>query len=300
MAIIYDSEHTELHFIEGNKEFLLITFNNFAVLADGKRFWGEKFVKDNNLTCLSFMSKDQSWFPRSQMMDLIKFVIPIIEKHSTVVLYGNSMGGYAVLKYGALLRATHTLSVNPQVTIEPSLLNSDERFVTYYRDDIHAGMRVNYEDTGRINYVVYDPHCVEDYEHIRFIESFDNIRLLPMTYTNHYGIRVVAESNKIYEVIRNIIDSDFNYSLIKQRLRFWKKSLVLYKLHLGLALEKSGKIKAELIVDSIFKMPNFNEFDAIECCKVLNKNKTTKLTQKFIQQSLLKFPHSEILYTFLR
>jgi len=294
MSIVFSSDALEVHHSEGASDYLLITFNNFADLANGKTFWGQKFIQAADIACLSFMAKERSWFPEESMVEAMVAVAEILANYSTIIAYGNSMGAYAVLKYSARLGVTHALAFNPQFSIKPGVVKSDQRFISYYQPSIHGDMEIDAGDLVPLSYVIYDPRREDDNEHAELIAQHAGVSLVPVRFSDHVSVWVIGGTERAASLINWIAttDADVSFELYK-KLNVWKKDLPHYRLYLALALFKCHRRWSLAILESIMTLPTLNAALGLNICRLLTRNGYSDVADGLALKMMEKFPHAE-------
>lgn len=103
------------------------------------------------------------------MHNLFKAIEDLISKR---IGYGGSMGGYAAIKYSKLLGLSRVVSLVPQFSIDPEVVE-DSRYNMFYHAELNANMQVQTQDiAANCEYiVVYDPYCAEDRAHFVKLEQ---------------------------------------------------------------------------------------------------------------------------------
>jgi len=293
MSIIFSSDHLEVHYSEGTTDYLLITFNNFAILADGKTFWGQRFIESAKISCVSFMVKERSWFPDLYMSEAITLIRDILANYTKIVAYGNSMGAYAALKYASQLGVTHVLAFNPQYSIEPGRVKSDNRFTSYFKASIHEGMEIVAGDVVPFSYVIYDPSRADDNEHAELIAQNSDVTLVPVKYSDHVTVRIIGGYGRAALLINWLATTDTNVSSeLHKKLNIWKKDLIHYRLYLAIAMQKAHPDWAVQVLESIMRLPTLDSASGAEACRLLMTRGYPDIARGLASKMLEKFPGS--------
>src|SRR3712207_6847911 len=112
---------------EGESDYLLLTFATKNENADGKSFWARSIAETGNINAIGFMPKGPNWYPAPDMRSAIAEISSYLARFNRIVVYGQSMGSYAALKYSKALGATHVLAFSPQYSIDPTDVGSVDR-----------------------------------------------------------------------------------------------------------------------------------------------------------------------------
>jgi hypothetical protein len=96
----------------------ILAFNNHGTIYPTPQVWGTDFIERTGFNAVVFMPKKRNWFPARAMFPAIAAVQRHLGATPFSFALGNSMGGYAALKYKKALNADACLSFNPQYTID--------------------------------------------------------------------------------------------------------------------------------------------------------------------------------------
>jgi tetratricopeptide (TPR) repeat protein len=208
--ILHRCDQVEVLFHQGNSEHLLITFGTMHDRADGVSFWAKPVAEKGNVPTIGFMATHPNWFPRMSMEAAIRTVEPILAKYERVLLYGQSMGAYAALKYGRRLRATHVIAFSPQYTINPAEMRVDDaRYRGSFQPRLHEGMAItDAESSGHI-FVVHDPYYPEDKANVEAIgRAIPRARVIRVPWTQHFPIKLQRGTARALSILDAVLDCD--------------------------------------------------------------------------------------------
>ncbi|WP_311274789.1 hypothetical protein [Methylobacterium sp. WCS2018Hpa-22] len=238
-------------FNQGDTPYLLITFNDAgdAGRSDGSSYWGAKLVEKNSISCIGIVSTKRDWYDPDDMESLCVLLRPYIEPHTQIITYGNSMGGYAALRFSGLLKATHVIAVAPQASIDPEIVNSfDIRFRKNFIG--RGGKLIKSDDISGKVWVAYDPRLALDVGHVELIsEACPAVRRVAVPYTGHNSIFAFRGSQQTQDIISAVLADDLtavNKLVHKTRRNAWQYAYNLA----NYALAKRPKIVLERIADS--------------------------------------------------
>src|SRR5579872_5126665 len=198
MALIYQTELTEVLFNEGSTDYVLVTFGNLGTRANGVDYLARSLAEKNDITCIGFAPRFPHWHPCTDIRGCIPAIADIL-KNRVVVTYGDSMGGYGALKHADLLGASLAIAGSPQFSIDPRDVPDDHRYRLYYDAALHGdNMRVqapppNSDYTQR--YVLFDPLDGDDMYNVSLISAAVSVTQLRLPYTSHYSFRLLASSD---------------------------------------------------------------------------------------------------------
>lgn len=191
--LIYSDENLEVFHRPGSSTYVLVTFNEMEMQANGSRYWGQRFCEQADITALGFISRRPNWFPAASMARASVAVAPILRRASERILYGHSQGGYAALRYRRLLDADVAIAFCPQISIDPRTVPFDGRFARHFAPSLHEEMEIAPEHAAGRAYLFYDPFHAVDRQHAERIALLQQrTRLVPVHMTGHGTVRAFA------------------------------------------------------------------------------------------------------------
>jgi hypothetical protein len=119
-TIIYDDPHIRVIWHPGHTDYVLITFADLLITADGHRFFADKPVAKLGIACVGIVATGGNFFPKHAVQAALPAILARISGYSQRVVYGGSMGGYAAVKHSALLGATEVVALCPPWSIDPA------------------------------------------------------------------------------------------------------------------------------------------------------------------------------------
>jgi hypothetical protein len=220
-TIAFENEDIKAIFHRGSSDFLVVTFGDLLSPANGKSFFADSVMQKKDLNCLGFMSKHPNWYPEQSMQLAISSIASVLLKFPKVITYGGSMGGYAAIKYSALLNASAVLALCPQWTIDPTECDGmNPGYRSFFKESM-KGMGIKQKDISGKVFLFYDPGHKEDaYHGSRIRTIYKNCCYIPMRSIEHHVTRVLAGSENLNLLIRSaLIDDQGNISSIASKLR---------------------------------------------------------------------------------
>ena len=200
--IIYSDENLEVIHHSGSSPYLLVTFNEMEMRANGSRFWGQRFCEKADISALGFISRRPNWFPAASVVKAVEAAAPILRAAPERILYGHSQGGYAALRYRKRFDATVAIAFCPQVSIDPKAVPFDGRFARHFLLDLHANMGIAADQTAGQAYLFFDPFHVADRQHaVRIANLQEKTQLVPVHMTGHGTVRAFTGTARALSLI---------------------------------------------------------------------------------------------------
>ncbi|MEO1140186.1 MAG: glycosyltransferase family 2 protein [Pseudomonadota bacterium] len=219
---------------------LLVTFDNLSNVNDKsteREPWAFKFAQDINVSHLGVMSHVADWYRDGDLIARFQKLADegFFDGYDRVVFAGVSMGGFASIAFGSLVPGAHVVSVNPQSTLDTSLVPWETRYEGGRRQDwtlplsdasaLTAGL-------GRVS-IFYDPYHALDKQHVaRF--SGDNIKVYHCRHSDHKTAVFLRKISALKPVMTDAIFDEIGelefYRLYRARrdLRWYKNAVTTY------------------------------------------------------------------------
>ncbi|MBF7695518.1 hypothetical protein [Acinetobacter rathckeae] len=244
--IIFEDDHIRVIFLKGHSEELIFSFGDLITRAKGLSINAEKSLVKYDYNVIGVMPKEKSWFPVESMYQMMQAVEPYLAQFKTIVGYGGSMGGYAVIKYAKLLRMSRAIAFVPQYSINPQEVE-DRRYAEFFDINLHRDMDISAQDISpQTDYIiVYDPYYNEDKEHYLKIKGLlPRLMTLNLPFTGHDALSVLASSSLLNDFIRHKLDQNYFYTQIRQ---VKKNSKFYYRNVIGQLMSRHSKALGRIL-----------------------------------------------------
>ena len=200
--LIYSDENIEVIHRAGSSRYLLVTFNEMEMQANGSRFWAQRFCEKADIAALGFISRRPNWFPAASIVKAVDAAQPILRAAPERVLYGHSQGGYAALRYRRRFDATVAIAFCPQASIDPNAVPFDRRFTRHFSPKLHTSMGIAPDQAAGRGYVFFDPFHSVDRRHAEQIAALQaETRLVPVHMTGHGTVRAFTGTARALSLI---------------------------------------------------------------------------------------------------
>ncbi|MBD9373739.1 hypothetical protein IB238_14015 [Rhizobium sp. ARZ01] len=208
MRVFFD-ENLEVIHRTGSSSYLLVTFNEMEMQANGSRFWGQRLCEKADIAALGFISRRPNWFPATSVVKAVEAVAPILRAAPERILYGHSQGGYAALRYRRRFDATVAIAFCPQVSINPKSVPFDGRFTRHFSPDLHANMGIAPDHAAGRAYLFFDPFHAADRRHAERIAALqERTHLVPVHMTGHGTVRAFTGTARALSLIEACRQND--------------------------------------------------------------------------------------------
>ncbi len=205
-ALVFENDHLQVFHRSGSSDYLLCTFNEIGMVADGADYWARGLADKLDLHCLGFVTKWPNWFPARALSDAVAAVRHLANPFSRRYGYGHSQGGYAAIKASRPLELTSAIVFCPQFSIDPADI-IDPRFNGYFDPVLNGGMAIQSGDAPANLLMFYDHADALDRSHVEHIANVVPARLVKVPSTGHGTVRVLAGSAMFTDIVR-AVESD--------------------------------------------------------------------------------------------
>lgn len=198
---------------------LLITFAGISGAVGLYPFEFFKITKGFDIDKIFIRDLEQSWYHKgmkdisNSIEDSAKYLKSIIKanKYKKVVCLGNSMGGYAAILIGYLIKADIVLSFSPQTFLDEK--NREKYKDNRWQEQIAAlpkNIDEKYLDLSKllrpnktkIN-IYYSLQERIDVEHVNKIKNLKNVNLFAYENGGHQLVQFLKKSKDLYIILRN-------------------------------------------------------------------------------------------------
>ncbi|WP_155931544.1 hypothetical protein [Methylopila sp. 73B] len=250
---------------EGGGDYLLITFNDAAdaLKTDGRSFWGQALVEKNGVATIGVVTTEKNWYAPSAMEEVAARLKPILARYPKVLCYGNSMGGYAAIRFSKLLGATHVLAIVPQAGIDPSVVTPfDRRYTTHFGKG-GGGMIEPGHVAGKV-WIVYDPLYSHDSGHAKLLKkAAPDARMIRVPLRGHGVIHLTRGSRSTLKLF-DAVFADRYLDVVRMYRRRKRASWVYYyTMATAMVRRRPAEILRLLEVDKRFDVPIANRTQLI-------------------------------------
>lgn len=232
-SVVFRNAEVEVLYQAGRSDFLLVTFAEMGMRPNGAVFWGQPIASRLGLSALGIVACDPNWFPATAIEAALRDpgLAEVLAGHPVRLLYGFSMGGYAVLKYGRRLKARATISVAPQYSITPAVTGGhDWRFSRFHDAGQHADMEITAGDVAANSFVVADPRERQDRWNLdRIMAAAPQVQRIDAVSTGHYTAQALASSGCARDMFAAALAADGPAlrRTVRQKCRSWPRRPLL-------------------------------------------------------------------------
>lgn len=258
--VLYEDDEIKVIFRPGVSDYLLITFGDLISLASGDRFYADVPVTKLGMNCVGFMAKKPNWFPCANMEAAIRCIDNVVSRFSCRVAYGGSMGGYAAIKYSALLGVSEVIAFCPQWSIDPAECAGKRSGYEKFFNPSMAAMGIRKSDVAGRICVLYDPaHEIDSFHYSHIAALCDDLVSMRVRMAGHHVTSILAGTLNMSEIIEAFRDGDVaKLNCVVSDIR--RKSKTRARILLQAAVNKHPILVHNIVYNSNIGYESMREF----------------------------------------
>jgi hypothetical protein len=207
--VVYKSQEVECLFREGSSDYLLVTFNEMDMSANGENYWAEEVCNNLDMTTIGIVSATPNWFPTSALRPAIDVLrSDILSNYQEIVGYGFSQGAYGAIKYSKELGSSTTMAFCPQWSIAVPDVGFGP-YKNFYDEELHKDMSIKPDDVHGNIFLFGDSWDVHDKVHLSEISRLPGVKFINLFNTAHTSVRGVNSSALFSDLLR-VCRGDFD------------------------------------------------------------------------------------------
>jgi len=227
---LYTSGQSTIIDLSHSSDIMIIAFGAIGNINNAEApFEFVKVLKNLNVSKVFLRDINRSWY-HAGMHDIsndIEGTVSFLKEkiqHSgakRVICMGNSMGGYAALLFGILLKADYILTFAPQTSLENIDLIGSKQQIKYVHNHFpNTYFDINELLTTSLNtsaiHIYYDPSIIKDKVHAMHISRYSNVYLHEcdgLGHILHYSLMKTGEFQLILFRLMNptLLDTFVKY-----------------------------------------------------------------------------------------
>ncbi|WP_419728255.1 hypothetical protein [Lichenicola sp.] len=242
--IIFTGRQIIAHSHEGATDYLLVSFSQL----NNDQHWDRHYflqpqVEQGNISCIGVMTNETGFYLSPEMADVARLVEEA-RGDRPVIVFGQSMGGYAALKFSKALRANYVLSFSPYFSVDTDELElpseRERRILAHYMAQHGAVMRPEFKGmgirsgdvSGRLALVLDPGIKVDDYDAKLIKKHVPETEVFSAWHAGHVIYDATWDTGMVLALLQAIKSPDRGEFLATlTRLRRTHPILILRSLH---------------------------------------------------------------------
>ncbi len=219
-VIVHAGEEIVVHQNHGTSDYLLVTFCELhnEQLAHAHYFL-KPIVEEANVSCIGVMTTVKGFYLSPEMDEVFR-IVERERRGREVVVFGQSMGGYAAIKHSRALQADYVLACSPFFSMDPDELEfpSDRHRKVLMHSMAHhgvvdrpqfKGMRITAADThGRV-VAFFDPsEFVDVYDADLLRKHLPDAEFVTVPHANHAVYNASWRAGTLSDLVRAMRSDD--------------------------------------------------------------------------------------------
>lgn len=208
-VVVFEDSQILVYYQAGTLDFLLVTFSDLIFPVGHRTFFAQVPAAKMSMPCLGLVAKKPNWYPANSVANALESIRDVLNGHANRVLYGGSMGGYAAVKYSALLGATQVLALCPQWSIDPAECPGvDPGWGEHFTRNM-SGMGIRPADVAGSVYLFLDAYDRRDQFHAGKIQAaYPALSIFNVPWVGHNVTGTLSGTNNLFRLVNACIDND--------------------------------------------------------------------------------------------
>lgn len=222
MTLNREGYFIDLHLTESDVIFISFEFGGYDKKgAANREAWGGGYFRYRDVSYIGIKPSWNNWYIAPTLDKVLDEIKPVLDKYSTIITYGSSMGGFAALTYADFLGASKVISFCPQSSRIPEICPwetpSNAELSRLDTESVYADAVGKYKNTKEV-YVFADLYEDRDRRHVdRLKES--NVTIINTPFIGH-SIPAYLHALGVFTTLPiEIMNDDFNKIEFIKKLR---------------------------------------------------------------------------------
>lgn len=206
---------------------LLIAFGGIAGALEMPPFEFFQIAKNLMINKVFIRDIKQSWYHdglpgiSGNIDETVTYLKELILNHNVgkVVIFGNSMGGYAAILFGILIHADSVHAFAPQTFLcDPTYIRHKNiiHHILETHDSQYFDLNnlLSASESHVVISIYYDPCDRIDNRHAEHVRQHDNVKLLPYEGRGHSIIKSLRDCGELNSILKDSLCADKKEELI--------------------------------------------------------------------------------------
>ncbi len=202
---------------------IIVTFDSYTdtrVLS--RPGFAQAFFEGRKIDFIHFIARDNDWYQYPELLEATEAAAKLTSKYSRVVAYGSSMGGYAAIRFGAMVGARIAIALSPQYSIDPKVVPFENRWAA---DSSRIAFLFDkkqpcaFTETSIVFFDPFDP----DSRHVELYEGQTKLHRIRVPNSGHPCGGFLSEVGLLQEVLVQVAKGDINFDRLQLEIRRRRK-----------------------------------------------------------------------------
>ncbi|MEP5759930.1 MAG: hypothetical protein ABJ327_11620 [Litoreibacter sp.] len=159
--------------------------------------WGTNSFTKRGIAHVCVFHRVEDWHQNADFFDAMKACRAYLGLDTPITTYGFSMGGFGAFLAAKILNAERAVAISPQVSIDPSIVPFERRYLTNW-DTIGSwthDLNDHMTDSKTSYVILYDPLHGRDQKHESLLPKPQGYIRCPMHGLGHGGVQSIVDMN---------------------------------------------------------------------------------------------------------
>gem|GEM_PF-4415465 len=208
-----------------NKNVVVVTFDSYTNVRHLDRTgFAQEFLHKRGIDALHFISRDNDWYQLADFMEAVEAARRLTTGYKKVIAYGQSMGGYAAIRFGRLVGAEQALALSPQYSIDPKTVPFEDRWRVEAKR-IRKFPLERHPPAGftKTTWICFDPY-ERDKVHADLYEAHTELRRILTPNSGHPCTGFLSEIGLLSSLVLRMIEGNLNAKEFQAEIRRHRKN----------------------------------------------------------------------------
>jgi len=198
---LFEDDHVRIIYKHGQSDYVLVTFGDMVTKLDGDRFYADVPAEKAGMAAIGFVAKKENWFPAASIGAGAEAIRSLLQRFSTVITYGGSMGGYGAIKYSAMLGADLVIALCPQWSLDAQECGFEPGWQQHYQPSM-AQMGIRPSDVaGRVFLLADLGHALDRAHAGKIAQAVPDLRIINFPSVDHHVTTVLAGTENLIQLL---------------------------------------------------------------------------------------------------
>ena len=271
----------------------VVTFDSYSDLRTLDRpGFGERFFDENRVDAIHVIARANDWYQHDDIFEICRAVAAIASNYRRVYAYGSSMGGYAAIRFGALVGAKAAIALSPQFSIDKSIVPFERRWSGDAKRIRFVAERKTDHSFAPLAYVSYDPFDL-DRRHVELFREKTALIELAIPHGGHPVTGFLAEAGLLGEFALSVVQERVDIPGLKAKAHARRKQTPQFW---GVLSERARNpnTRAALAQRALSLAPHDVGYQ-IRYARVLAQNGAYEESEALFRQALKEQPTNPVL-----
>ncbi|HTV33968.1 MAG TPA: tetratricopeptide repeat protein [Methylocella sp.] len=208
-----------------NRNVVVVTFDSYTNDRHLDRMgFAQEFLQKRGIDALHFITRENEWYQHEELIEAAEAARRLTTGYARVIAYGQSMGGYAAIRFGGLVGAGLALALSPQYSIDPKAEPFEKRW-TVEAKRIRKFPLERHPPAAftKTTWICFDPYD-EDRRHADLYEAHTKLHRILTPNSGHPCTGFLAEIGLLPTLVLQLVEGNLDVKEFRTEIRRYRKN----------------------------------------------------------------------------